>query len=100
MNPDSGHFAFLAPQSHSRVRAYAWHPRERGDRMQGVADLPRFIDESEKAGVPAEWFSNVKVIGPLATFDGTDNWVNHPYRAGVALIGDAAGSSDPSYGQG
>jgi 2-polyprenyl-6-methoxyphenol hydroxylase-like FAD-dependent oxidoreductase len=41
-----------------------------------------------------------QVIGPLATFDGNDNWVNQPYRAGVALIGDVPGRSDPSYGQG
>jgi menaquinone-9 beta-reductase len=38
-------------------------------------------------------------VGPLATFDGTDNWVDHPYRDGVALIGDAAAATDPSYGQ-
>jgi len=100
MVPGSGHFAFLSPQSDGRLRAYAWHPRERGDRFQGVADLPRFVEESVKAGVPEEWYAGTRVIGPLATFDGTDNWVDHPYRGGVALIGDAAGSNDPSYGQG
>jgi 2-polyprenyl-6-methoxyphenol hydroxylase-like FAD-dependent oxidoreductase len=26
--------------------------------------------------------------------------VDHPYKDGIALIGDAAASSDPSYGQG
>jgi 2-polyprenyl-6-methoxyphenol hydroxylase-like FAD-dependent oxidoreductase len=40
------------------------------------------------------------VAGPLATFDPTDNWVDHPYRDGVALIGDAAATSDPTWGQG
>ena len=38
--------------------------------------------------------------GPLATFEGADNWVEHPYREGVALLGDAAASSDPAWGQG
>jgi 2-polyprenyl-6-methoxyphenol hydroxylase-like FAD-dependent oxidoreductase len=42
----------------------------------------------------------VKVAGPLATFDGTDTWVEHPYRDGVVLVGDAAAANDPSYGQG
>jgi 2-polyprenyl-6-methoxyphenol hydroxylase-like FAD-dependent oxidoreductase len=42
----------------------------------------------------------VKAAGPLATFDGTDTWVEHPYRDGVVLVGDAAAASDPSYGQG
>jgi 2-polyprenyl-6-methoxyphenol hydroxylase-like FAD-dependent oxidoreductase len=29
-----------------------------------------------------------------------DVWVDHPYRDGVALVGDAAASNDPSWGQG
>ena len=39
-------------------------------------------------------------MGPLASFDMTETWVEHPYRDGVVLIGDAAGSSDPTWGQG
>jgi 2-polyprenyl-6-methoxyphenol hydroxylase-like FAD-dependent oxidoreductase len=42
----------------------------------------------------------VKTGGPLASFDGADTWVEHPYRAGVALVGDAAAASDPCFGQG
>ena len=38
-------------------------------------------------------------IGPLATFDGGDFWVEHAYRNVVALFGDAAGTTDPSFGQ-
>jgi 2-polyprenyl-6-methoxyphenol hydroxylase-like FAD-dependent oxidoreductase len=38
--------------------------------------------------------------GPLASFDMTETWVDHPYRDGLAMIGDAAGASDPSWGQG
>jgi len=98
--PGPGVFAFLCPQGRGRTRAYAWHPRERDHRFQGAEDLPHFVEESVKAGVPAEWYSRLEPIGPLATFDGTNNWVNHPYRDGIALIGDAAASTDPSYGQG
>src|SRR5262249_23550658 len=39
-------------------------------------------------------------IGPLATFDADDTWIAHPYKEGVALIGDAATSCDPTFGQG
>jgi menaquinone-9 beta-reductase len=39
-------------------------------------------------------------IGPLASFDVSDTWVEHPYRDGVALLGDAAATTDPTYGQG
>ncbi|MFP3435856.1 FAD-dependent monooxygenase, partial [Paraburkholderia sp. SIMBA_061] len=37
---------------------------------------------------------------PLAAYPGADCWVKHPYRDGVALIGDAAATSDPSFGCG
>lgn len=40
------------------------------------------------------------MAGPLATFDGADTFTPHPYKDGVALVGDAAASSDPSWGQG
>jgi 2-polyprenyl-6-methoxyphenol hydroxylase-like FAD-dependent oxidoreductase len=58
------------------------------------------VEDSVKAGAPSEWYAGLRTIGPLATFDGADTWVSHPYNKGIALIGDAAGSSDPSYGQG
>ena len=98
--PDRGVTAIVCPQNGGRVRAYAWHPRERDHRFQGTGDLPSFVEESVRAGVPSEWYSALEPLGPLATFDGTDNWVDHPYRDGIALIGDAAAASDPTYGQG
>jgi 2-polyprenyl-6-methoxyphenol hydroxylase-like FAD-dependent oxidoreductase len=42
----------------------------------------------------------VRAIGPLATFDGAATWVEHPYQDGAVLIGDAAGATDPTWGQG
>jgi 2-polyprenyl-6-methoxyphenol hydroxylase-like FAD-dependent oxidoreductase len=98
--PGPGVYAFLCPLGQGRTRAYAWHPREWDRRFQGAGDLPRFVEQSVQAGVPAQWYSTLEPIGPLATFDGTDNWVDHPYRDGIALIGDAAAATDPSYGQG
>jgi menaquinone-9 beta-reductase len=41
-----------------------------------------------------------RALGPLATFEGADVWVDYPYKEGVVLIGDAAASSDPNWGQG
>jgi 2-polyprenyl-6-methoxyphenol hydroxylase-like FAD-dependent oxidoreductase len=100
LNPTLGQFAFLCPQSNGRTRAYAWHPRYWDYRFQGAEDLPHFVADSVKAGAPSRWYASVRPIGPLATFDGADTWVVHPYNSGVVLIGDAAASSDPSYGQG
>jgi menaquinone-9 beta-reductase len=100
LKPGMGQFAFLCPQSNGRKRAYAWHPRYWDYRFQGAEDVPRFVEDSIKAGAPSQWYEGVRPIGPLATFDGADSWIVHPYKNGVALIGDAAASSDPSYGQG
>jgi 2-polyprenyl-6-methoxyphenol hydroxylase-like FAD-dependent oxidoreductase len=51
-------------------------------------------------GAPASWFAEAEPIGPLAEFEGADRWVESPVKNGVALIGDAAASSDPSWGCG
>jgi 2-polyprenyl-6-methoxyphenol hydroxylase-like FAD-dependent oxidoreductase len=100
MNPASGQYAFFCPQGDGRVRAYVFHPRYRNYRFQGVGDLPRLTEDALEAGTPREWIAQLKPIGPLATFDGADSWVDHPYHNGIALIGDAAAANDPSYGQG
>jgi menaquinone-9 beta-reductase len=38
--------------------------------------------------------------GTAGIFSGAANWVDHPYADGIALIGDAAGITDPNWGQG
>ena len=91
---------FLAPQGNQRVRAYlVWH-REAQYRLQGEKDLSRFIAESVRTGGAAEWYAGVRANGPLATFEGADTWVEHPYKEGIVLVGDAAAATDPTYGQG
>ena len=69
------------------------YPQANGYRLSGQKDLPRFIEESIRAGMPEEHYAKVKIAGPLATFDGAATWVEHPYNNGVALIGAAA--ADP-----
>ena len=99
-NFEIGHGALLFPQGGGRVRAYTVLQSAAGNRFQGEKDVPRFIEDVVGSGIPAELFKHAKPDGPLATFDGADSWVEHPYGDGVALIGDAAASSDPSWGQG
>jgi 2-polyprenyl-6-methoxyphenol hydroxylase-like FAD-dependent oxidoreductase len=99
--PSEGLISWIFPQGGGRVRAYVgYHAASGFPRLQGEADVPRFIETSIRTGVPAQYFAGATVAGPLATFDGTDNWVEHPYRNGIALIGDAAATSDPTWGQG
>jgi 2-polyprenyl-6-methoxyphenol hydroxylase-like FAD-dependent oxidoreductase len=100
LNPKLRRVAYLFPQPNARTRAYLMYDPSRIGRLQGAGDISRFISESVTTGVPAETFASAKAIGPLASFDMTENWVEHPYRDGVVLIGDAAGSSDPTWGQG
>jgi 2-polyprenyl-6-methoxyphenol hydroxylase-like FAD-dependent oxidoreductase len=100
INPMSGRAALLFPQGHGRVRAYLAWPEAQIPRLQGEEDFGRFVAESISSGIPARYFENAEPKGPLGSFDMTETSVEHPYRAGIALIGDAAGSSDPTWGQG
>jgi 2-polyprenyl-6-methoxyphenol hydroxylase-like FAD-dependent oxidoreductase len=92
--------ALLFPQGHGRVRAYLVYNKDAPYRLHGATHLPRFMEASVQAGVPAEWYAGVEPRGPLASYSGAATWVEHPYRDGVVLVGDAAGTSDPTYGQG
>jgi 2-polyprenyl-6-methoxyphenol hydroxylase-like FAD-dependent oxidoreductase len=100
-NFETGFAIAAIPQSGGRFRSYLSYPVSAGYRLQGEQSFDLFRRESGKAFPPCETFyANAKPIGPLASFDGGDTWVKHPYREGVALIGDAAATSDPSFGQG
>ncbi len=100
-NSDLGTVGALIPQTKARYRAYLGYPTTADYRLQGNEKLGLFFSESAKvAPVFTEFHAAAKSIGPLASFDGGDFWVNHPYRNGITLIGDAASTSDPSFGQG
>jgi 2-polyprenyl-6-methoxyphenol hydroxylase-like FAD-dependent oxidoreductase len=100
-NPELGTWTGLIPQAGGQFRAYFVYPKTMGSRLQGESMLPLFVRESAKAYPPmAHYCAGAKSIGPLASFDASDNWVERPYRDGVALVGDAAATTDPTYGQG
>ncbi len=98
-NPFATRLALMFPQGNRRARFY-FGARSSEPGMSGDREVPRFIEESVKTGMPAEYFEGAIPAGPLATFSGADSWVDHPYRNGVALIGDAAAQSDQTWGQG
>jgi 2-polyprenyl-6-methoxyphenol hydroxylase-like FAD-dependent oxidoreductase len=95
-----GELAILLPQGGGRARAYFCFHAGAQPRYQGTADFPRYLESFKRTGMNPEFCDGVKTAGPLATFDGAEAWVEHPYRDGVALIGDAAAASDPTWGQG
>lgn len=99
-NVIDGSVVGLFPQPGNRARCYyGFHP-DRCRRIQGDGDLSRFFDECQRACAGSIAMDGARAEGPLASFECADVWVDHPYRDGVALVGDAASSNDPSWGQG
>ncbi len=105
---DAVHLAFgpgcatlLAPLGGRRARAYYVYPAAAGTlALSGKDKVPQFVKLCKGTGMPESWFAGAESIGPLAEFQGADCWVESPARNGIALIGDAAASSDPSWGCG
>ena len=96
----TGALAALFPQRGDRARAYfGFHP-QKCSRLQGEGDFARFRQMFIATAGKTIPFGDAKPVGALASFECADVWVEHPYRDGVALAGDAASSNDPSWGQG
>ena len=96
----TGSVMALFPQREGHARAYlGFHPSH-CTRFQGDGDKARFVEMFKRSAGDAIPFGDARPDGPLASFECADVWVEHPYRNGVALVGDAAASSDPSCGQG
>jgi 2-polyprenyl-6-methoxyphenol hydroxylase-like FAD-dependent oxidoreductase len=82
-------------------RSYLIHrAADRAQRFSGARDAAAFLAACRDLAMPAAWFGRAEQRGLLASFDSASNWVAHPARDGIVLIGDAAGASDPTYGSG
>jgi len=99
-NSELGCSTTVIPLGGGRARAYFCYETGSREPMSGATDFPRFSRDSYSAFIPESYYANAVVEGPLASFDCTHVWVEHPYRDRVALIGDAAGCTDPTQGQG
>jgi 2-polyprenyl-6-methoxyphenol hydroxylase-like FAD-dependent oxidoreductase len=100
-NPATATVVGVLYEGGDRFRAYLGYPAEETERLQGEQALPRFLEYSRRTTLfPAFYDGSLRCIGPLASFPCDEDWVEHPYSNGVALIGDAAATTDPTYGQG
>ena len=92
----------LFPIDAERTRAYYGYRMRDGKplRLSGTRQVPEFLRVSLATDAPEGWYADAAPVGPLAEFAGADTWVEHPARDGVALIGDAAGATDPVWGCG
>lgn len=98
--PPLGMCTAMTPAGHGRFRTYVAYGDSAGMRLQGDDKVADFLAAATKAELVADAFADAKAIGPLASFRCGDFWVDHPYKNGIALIGDAASTSDPAFGQG
>lgn len=99
-NCAAGEIAIWAPQGGQQGRAYLCHWAKNRARLQGARDFSSFLAAFAWTGLAPNYLSRAIQAGPLATFDGADTWAQHPYKDGIALLGDAAASNDPTWGQG
>lgn len=92
--------ASLFPQGDGYARAYVFLHGTDQSAFRGGAGFRRFIDLQVAAGVPEEALAEATQEGPLGAFVTSDTSIDHPYRDGLTLVGDAAGISDPTWGLG
>jgi 2-polyprenyl-6-methoxyphenol hydroxylase-like FAD-dependent oxidoreductase len=92
---------FIVPQTAGRARLYLLWSCDQLRRFAGPAGARTFLDSFRLACVPnSERIAAARPAGPCATYPMRDTWTDCPVVDGLALIGDAAGYSDPHIGQG
>ena len=100
LDTERGHFILNFPQGNGRARVYLCYAEGSARRYGGPGDIPTVLGECMASGVPADVYADAVPAGPLATFEGRTTWAESAYRNGVALVGDAAANTDPTWGQG
>lgn len=98
--PESGRKVLIFPLGENRFRSYYVSLSTEGAPLSGDRHGQAFLDACLATGAPPIWLKHARTVGPLASFNVADRWVEHPYRDGIVLIGDAAAASDPCYGCG
>jgi menaquinone-9 beta-reductase len=86
INPELRRVAILLPVGRGLVRAYLMYGASQIDRLQRARDVARLMNECVKTGIPAQCYAAARPIGPLASFDLTETWVDHPYQDGIVLM--------------
>jgi 2-polyprenyl-6-methoxyphenol hydroxylase-like FAD-dependent oxidoreductase len=100
LNPSQSRMVLYFPQSNNSGRAYLASRSEGGFRLSGNDDFEMLLQACTDSGLAPGLLDGARQAGPLATFEGGDSWVDHTYKDGIALVGDAAATSDPTWGQG
>jgi 2-polyprenyl-6-methoxyphenol hydroxylase-like FAD-dependent oxidoreductase len=92
---------FVLPQGGGRARLYLMYSPLQRRRFVGHDAARTFLEDFHLACIPdSERLTSAEPAGPCAVYPMNDTWLDTPLADGVALIGDAAGYSDPHHGQG
>jgi len=92
---------FVLPQATGRARLYLLYGVDQRRRFAGPTARRAFLDSFPLACLPySEYIRRAMPAGPCAAYPMNDTWTDNPIVNGLALIGDAAGYSDPNIAQG
>lgn len=91
----------VIPRADHRLRLYVARREDDPEPLQGPRAISEFLKSFRTPIFPcSDMMAESTPIGPCATFPMNDAWVDEPVVPGVALIGDAAGWSNPVTAQG
>ena len=92
---------YVVPQGAGRARLYLLWSCDQPRRFAGRTGPRAFLDSFAFVCIPdSARIVEARPAGPCATYPINDTWTDRPIVDGLALIGDAAGYSDPHIGQG
>jgi 2-polyprenyl-6-methoxyphenol hydroxylase-like FAD-dependent oxidoreductase len=100
IRPNAEGLAMVYPQGDGYGRAYVFIPGAHARDFHGTDGFNRLVSLAIESGVPSDVIAGANQEGPLASFEASDSWIRTPYRDGLAVVGDAAGASDPTWGMG
>lgn len=101
LHGSTGRGAILIQNGPRNYRIYLLHHKDAlPRRLSGERDYAAALQHFVELGVPAEWLACASPHGVMATFDGAFRWITAPARGNCVLIGDAAGTTDPVWGNG
>lgn len=91
----------VIPRANGHIRLYVGRRSTDPERINGPQRVSQFLDAYRTQALPCgDALANAIPAGPCATFPLTDAWTDTPVVPGIALIGDAAGWSNPVGAQG
>jgi 2-polyprenyl-6-methoxyphenol hydroxylase-like FAD-dependent oxidoreductase len=92
---------YTFPQGDGRARLYLGYRTEQRDRLAGRDKATAFLESFRVDAIPDNArLADAVPAGPCAAYPMFDTWTDTPVAEGAVLVGDAAGFSDPTIGEG